>query len=44
MAAKTETSKYRALKDPHATCPTVEEYEIRRRDRLAALPAPKVAA
>ena len=40
---KTAESKYRALKDPHATCPSVEEYEIRRRDRLAAL-APKKPA
>ena len=36
-------SKYRAVKDPHADCPTVDEYEIRRRDRLAAL-APKKPA
>ena len=40
--AKTAESKYRPLKDPHADCPTVDEYEIRRRDRLAAL-APKKA-
>lgn len=33
-------NKYRAVKDPLADCPTVEEYEIRRRDRLAAQ-APK---
>ena len=36
--AKTGDSKYRAIKDPHADCPSVEEYELRRRDRLAALP------
>ena len=36
--AKTGESKYRAIKDPHADCPTVEEYELRRRDRMAALP------
>ena len=40
---KTAESKYRPLKDPHADCPTVDEYELRRRDRLAAL-APKKPA
>jgi len=37
----TKENKSRPLKDPHADCPTVEEYEIRRRDRMAALPAKK---
>ncbi len=41
--AKTPENKYRPLKDPHADCPTVEEYEIRRRDRMAALPVKKAA-
>jgi hypothetical protein len=31
----------RPKKDPEADCPTVEEYEIRRRDRMAALPEKK---
>lgn len=34
-------SKYRALKDPEADCPTVEEYEIRR--RLARDAGPKAS-
>lgn len=33
----------RPTKDPAADCPTVEEYEIRRRDRMAALPEKKAA-
>lgn len=41
--SKTE-SKYRQLKDPHADCPTVEEYEIRRRLAQAAAEKPKSAA
>lgn len=41
--AKTPENKYRPLKDPHADCQTVDEYEIRRRDRMAA-PPPKKAA
>lgn len=28
----------RPTKDPHADCPTVEEYELRRRDRIAQAP------
>ena len=31
-------NKTRPTKDPGADCPTVEEYEIRRRDRMAAQP------
>jgi len=43
MAQPATPSKYRATKDPHADCPTVDEYEIRRRDRMAALPIKKPA-
>jgi hypothetical protein len=42
MAQPPATNKYRATKDPHADCPTVEEYEIRR--RLAIDAATKPAA
>lgn len=31
-------SKYRAVRDPIADCPTIEEYERRRRAALDALP------
>ena len=34
-------NKHRPTKDPEADCPTVEEYELRRRAKMDAQPAPK---
>jgi hypothetical protein len=36
-------NKNRPTKDPEADCPTVEEYELRRRAKIDAQPAPDAA-